>query len=50
MIESMKQILQLALKSKKIYVLPILLFLVIIALLIISASISPVPIFMYPII
>ncbi len=46
----MKQILHLTLKSKKIYVLPILLFLVIIALLIISASISPVPIFMYPII
>lgn len=50
MLESIRQLLQLALKTDKIWLVPILLLLVIIALLIISAQIAPVPIFMYPII
>ena len=50
MVESIKQITILALKSKKIWLIPILLLLIIIALLIISAQISPLPVFIYPII
>jgi len=50
MLESIKQLLYLAAKTDKIWLIPILLLLVIIALLIITAQISPVPIFLYPII
>lgn len=50
MIEAVKQIIKLLFKSKKVYLIPIILLLIIMALLIISASISPVPIFLYPII
>lgn len=50
MLESIKQLLKLAIKTDKIWLIPIFLLLVIIALLIISAQISPVPIFLYPII
>ncbi|VVA44122.1 conserved hypothetical protein [Candidatus Roizmanbacteria bacterium] len=50
MFESTKQLFMLVLKSKKIWIIPVVLFLIIIGLLIISAQISPLPIFLYPII
>lgn len=50
MLESIKQLLILALKSKKIWIIPIVLFLVILALIIISAQLAPVPVFIYPLI
>ncbi len=50
MFEAIKQILILTAKSRKIWLLPIFLFLIIVALLIISAQISPLPVFLYPII
>ncbi|MEJ0021020.1 MAG: DUF5989 family protein [Candidatus Doudnabacteria bacterium] len=48
MFESIKQIFTLLSKSKKIWLIPLLLLLIIIALLIITAQISVVPIFLYP--
>ncbi len=48
MIETIKQILYLATKSKKIWLAPIILGLVFIAFLIITVSLSPTPIFLYP--
>jgi len=50
MFETIRQLLILALKSKKAWIIPLILFLIIIALLIISAQISPLPVFLYPII
>ena len=50
MIETLKQIVKLLLSSDKIYIIPIILLLLIIALFIIGATISPIPIFMYPVI
>lgn len=50
MLESVKQLLALALKTDKVWLIPILLLLIIIALLIISSQIAPIPIFLYPII
>jgi len=50
MFETVKQLFILAAKSKKIWIIPLVLFLIIIALLVISAQISPLPIFLYPII
>ena len=50
MFRSLKQLFILLTKSNKIWVIPVILLLIIIALLIISAQISPVPIFLYPII
>lgn len=50
MFESIKQIFILGTKSKKIWILPLVLLLIIIALLVISAQIAPVPVFIYPII
>jgi hypothetical protein len=50
MIETIKQLLFLIKKTDKIYIIPIVLFLIIIVLLVISAQISPVPVFLYPII
>jgi hypothetical protein len=50
MFEAVKQLTILASKSNKIWIIPAILFLIIIALLIISAQISPVPVFLYPII
>lgn len=50
MFETIKQLVILISSSKKIWLIPIFLFLIIIALLIISAQISPVPIFLYPIV
>lgn len=49
MIGAIKQLAILALKSKKIWIIPVILTFVIVALLIISAQISPVPVFLYPI-
>ncbi len=49
MFNSIKQLVILASNSKKIWIIPIILFLIIIALLIISAQISPLPVFLYPI-
>ena len=50
MFESVKQLLILAGKSRKIWIVPIILLLIIIALLVINAQISSLPIFIYPII
>lgn len=50
MFEAVKQIFILGTKSKKIWIIPVILFLIIVALLIISAQISPLPVFIYPII
>lgn len=50
MFESIRQLLILFTKSKKIWIVPILLLLVIIVLLVISAQVSPLPVFIYPII
>lgn len=50
MFETIRQIFILGMKSKKIWIIPVILFLVIISLLIISAQISPLPVFLYPII
>jgi len=50
MFESLRQILILIFKSKKAWIIFILLFLLIIALLIISSQVSPVPVFLYPLI
>lgn len=49
MFSSIKQLFKLATKSKKIWIVPVILLLIIIALLIIAAQTSPVPIFLYPI-
>lgn len=49
MFETIKQIFILGKKSKKLWIIPIVLLLVIVALLVISAQLSPIPIFLYPI-
>ncbi len=50
MLESVKQLFVLSMKSRKIWIIPIILLFVILALLIISAQVSPLPVFLYPII
>lgn len=50
MIASIQQLLLLLAKSKKIWIIPVILSLVIIALIVIAAQTSPVPIFLYPLI
>lgn len=50
MFESIKQMFILFTKSRRIWLIPIILALVIIALLVISAQVSPLPVFLYPII
>ncbi len=50
MFETIKQLLILISHSNKIWLIPVVLALIIIALLVISAQISAVPIFLYPII
>ncbi|HJX59408.1 MAG TPA: DUF5989 family protein [Patescibacteria group bacterium] len=50
MIETIKQLITLATKSNKIWLIPLFLLLIIIALLIVVAQISPVPVFLYPLI
>lgn len=49
MFSSVRQLFVLATKSKKMWIIPIVLFFVIVALLVISAQISPLPVFLYPI-
>ncbi len=48
--ETFKQLFNLLFSSKKIWLIPIVLALVIVALLVISAQVAPVPVFLYPII
>jgi len=50
MIEAIKQILILARKSDKKWLIPLFLFLIIATLVIIYIQISPLPVFLYPII
>jgi heme/copper-type cytochrome/quinol oxidase subunit 4 len=50
MFEAIKQLLHLSQKSNKLWLIPLILFLCIVVLLVISAQISPVPVFLYPII
>lgn len=50
MITTIKQLFILLFKSKKIWLIPIILTLVIVVLLVIAAQISPVPVFLYPLI
>ena len=50
MLETIKQLIILATKSNKIWLIPLFLLLVIVALIVITAQISPVPVFLYPLI
>ncbi|MFC1646824.1 DUF5989 family protein [Patescibacteria group bacterium] len=50
MFSSIRQLFILATKTNKIWIIPIVLTLIIIALLVIGSQISPVPVFIYPII
>lgn len=49
MFETVKQLITLSLKSRKIWIIPVILLLIIIALLIVTAQVAPVPVFLYPI-
>jgi len=49
MFKSIKQLFILLTKSNKIWIIPIILLFIIVALLVISAQLSPVPVFLYPI-
>jgi hypothetical protein len=44
-----KQLLTLIKKSNKLWIVPVILLLIIVALLVIAAQVSPVPLFIYPI-
>ncbi len=48
--EAIKQLIILMRKSNKVWLIPLILLFCIFGLLIISAQISPVPIFLYPLI
>ncbi len=50
MFDSIKELINLGFNSRKIWIIPIILLLVIIALIVFAAQISPVPLFIYPII
>lgn len=50
MFATIKQLLVLALNTKKIWLIPLFLLFVIVALLVVSAQIAPVPLFIYPLI
>lgn len=50
MLEAIKQLVILSSKSNKIWLIPAILLLIIIVLLVIMAQISPLPIFLYPLI
>lgn len=50
MFESIKQLIVLSTKSKKIWIIPVIILLIVIAILIISAQVSPLPVFIYPMI
>jgi len=49
-IKSFKEILQYLWKTKKWWLLPAILFLIIIGLLIVLVATSPIPIFIYPLV
>lgn len=49
MLHTVKQLSILLSKSDKLWLIPVILLLIIMALLIMSAQISPVPLFLYPI-
>ena len=48
-LNTFKELFRLVTHSKKIWLIPVFLFLVIIALLVIGAQVSPVTIFLYPV-
>lgn len=48
--ETISQLWRLARESDKIWILPVILGLIILALLVIGAQVSPLPIFIYPLI
>ena len=48
MFESVRQLLFLARKTDKIWLIPVILLLIIVALLVVGAQISPLPVFLYP--
>jgi hypothetical protein len=50
MIETIKQLITLIKRTDKIWIIPFVLLLIIVALVVIAAQISPTPIFIYPII
>jgi hypothetical protein len=50
MLAAIKQLFILLLKSKKFWLTPIIIALIVVAFLIIAAQLSPVPIFLYPLI
>lgn len=50
MLSAIKQLFILIKKTDKIWIIPIVLLLVIVALIVIGANISPVPLFLYPIV
>lgn len=50
MFESLKQLTRLALQSKKVWLFPIALSLVIVALLVMAAYSTPIPLFLYPLV
>jgi len=50
MLETIKQLFILITKTDKMWLIPVFLLLIIIVLVVISAQIAPVPIFIYPLI
>ncbi len=50
MLEVIKQLFILISKSKKFWLIPIIIALIIISVVIIAAQLSPVPVFLYPLI
>ncbi|MCE9541026.1 hypothetical protein K8R03_00515 [Candidatus Kaiserbacteria bacterium] len=48
MIQTIKQLILLITKTDKVWLIPVFLFLIIVVLLVISAQIAPVPLFIYP--
>lgn len=49
-LSTVKNLLQLMNASRKVWLIPVVLFLIIIALIVVAAQISPVPVFLYPLI
>ena len=50
MFESVRQLLVLTTKTKNLWIISVVLLLIIVALLIVSAQASPLPVFLYPLI
>jgi hypothetical protein len=50
MVESIKQLLLLVKNTKKDWLIPVILFFIIVAMLIIASQIVPIPFFIYPIV